>query len=170
MKKTRRRRIQKSLSNIDELVSTRYLRNEIYKRLEGTNCDKELTKEFSRKKITDFEGVVTKLAKNVQKSVPDILHDPVLDSMDAFAKLATERDGKKVSNFELAIVLKGLHEIYPLPEMQDQTPLDVRALYQFLHHLSMGQPPVAIGESSILVLREAFNVRGVWGVEQFLRK
>ncbi|XP_059609351.1 uncharacterized protein LOC132256810 [Phlebotomus argentipes] len=158
MKQPRQNRIRKTLTGCDEILNTKYLRKQLYTRLLSSNCSKDCLKNIrDTKTSSQLANAVTEMSKYVQEKLPEIIKDPLLTSMDTYAKLASAENGKNLSNFELSIILKGIHEIYPLPEMQDQTSLNVRNLYLFLHNLSMGQPASALEESSLIVLREAFN-------------
>ncbi|XP_055689395.1 uncharacterized protein LOC129793417 [Lutzomyia longipalpis] len=156
-KKRRRARVQRSLSDVEKILDQRYMQKKLLHVLQSTNCSKTCFNDLKKRSAEKFKEASTVVAKNVQEKVVEVTKSPIVAILDAYAKRATAEAGKEACNFELPIILKGLHEIYPLPEMQEQTPLDVRNLYLYLHYLSMGRPPPQLDEGSHVVLREAYE-------------
>ncbi|GAB0098255.1 hypothetical protein DMENIID0001_139700 [Sergentomyia squamirostris] len=163
-KKARSSRIKRNLSNVKEILKTPYIQKLVLERLQSTNLHPQCLEDIRSMRGMNIEQAVETIARNVQEQVPNVARDYMVTTMDNIAQFVTSRGAKTNCNFELPIILKGLHQIYPLPEMQDQTPFDVRNLYQFLYFLSLGQPAPSLDEGLLMILREAYDelMQEVW--------
>uniref|UniRef100_A0A1L8D8Z0 Uncharacterized protein n=1 Tax=Nyssomyia neivai TaxID=330878 RepID=A0A1L8D8Z0_9DIPT len=156
VKKKRRSKIQRSLSNIDKIIQQTYMQKKLLNVLQSSNGNTLCFNNLQKRSEQKLQEAAKQVAESVQEKVPGILRDRVVVTMDDYAKYASAQGGKEACNFELPIILKGLHEIYPFPDMKDQTPLNVRSLYEFLHFLSLGQHAPELDEGAMTVLREAY--------------